>query len=223
MMKAITIVGFGDSITEAAVNMPDTGLRWLNRLERKLNALAPENCRFQVFNAGVGGNSAREAMARMETDVLRHDPDWVLLEFGGNNNDPAHPERVVPPAEFKLHLAHFRALLPAKTRVIVITFPPIFPEQHIYWQNPAYRPYLEQTQATMGIDCYIEITRQFAAENHYPLFDLNRVLVELGKSHGHDRYTLPDGVHLTAAGNAVLADGMLALLRDQRNAAVEQR
>jgi len=215
LSQKIKIVGFGDSITEATTNMPDVSLRWLNRLEVKLNALAPERCRFQIFNAGVGSNSAREAMARMDRDVLSNDPDWILLEFGGNNNDPSDPARVVPPAEFQTHLAHFRERLPAKTRVLVITFPPVFTAWHIYWKDPRYREYLERTEAEMGIDRYVEITRQFAAENHYPLFDLNQVLTKLIRVNDHDRYTLPDGVHLTSVGNAVLADGIFQLLRSQ--------
>ena len=80
------IVAFGDSITEGLAGGITPEQNWLNQLSKKLGS------GFELVNAGVGGNSSREAMARYERDVLAHDPDIVLLEFGGNNHDPA-PER----------------------------------------------------------------------------------------------------------------------------------
>ena len=80
------IVAFGDSITEGRAGGITPEQNWLNLLGQKLGS------DFELFNAGVGGNSAREAMGRFEKDVLSHAPDVVLLEFGGNNHDPA-PER----------------------------------------------------------------------------------------------------------------------------------
>jgi len=215
--KSITIVGFGDSITEATTQMPDPADRWLKLLQRRLSSAFPETD-FTVINAGIGGNSAREAMARLDKDVLSHHPDWILLEFGGNNNDPSNLERVVKPPEFIALLERFKNSLPSTTRVIVITFPPVNREQHIYWRSPLYRPYLEQTLVEMGIERYIEITRCFAAEHHYPLFDLHRELTELGRVNGTGKYTLEDGVHLTKDGNVVLGEGVFLLLQAQLTA-----
>lgn len=51
------IVAFGDSITESVIGIrPEEN--WLRLLQAKLGDRAV------AFNAGVGGNSAREAMAR---------------------------------------------------------------------------------------------------------------------------------------------------------------
>lgn len=210
--REVTIVGFGDSITQAATQMPDDNMRWLKILDKKLTASFP-NSTFNVINAGIGGNSTREAMARFEKEVLAHQPDFILLEFGGNNNDPTKPARRVPPEEFQELLNCFKAALPVATKVIVITFPPIIPEQHIYWKDPKFREYSAATEATMGIEVYRALTRVFAKQNNYPLYDLNEELVTLGKVHGQERYTLPDGVHLTAEGNRVLAEGVFASLK----------
>ncbi|MFA5204411.1 MAG: GDSL-type esterase/lipase family protein [Lentisphaeria bacterium] len=215
MRKNITIVGFGDSITEAKTELPDERKRWLNLLGAKLARFRPENT-YAVINAGIGGNSAREAMARLDRDVLAHHPDIVLLEFGGNNNDPTSPERQVTPAEFTGLLQRFKALLPPQTSVIVITFPPVWEDQHVYWRHPQYKDYLQKSEGrgdgAMGLDRYRDITRVFAREHGFPLFDLHQRLLELGQRNGRERYTLPDGVHLTEEGNRVLADGVFEIL-----------
>jgi lysophospholipase L1-like esterase len=41
MKRGMTIVGFGDSITEAACGMPDASKRWLSVLKVKLMAAFP--------------------------------------------------------------------------------------------------------------------------------------------------------------------------------------
>ena len=104
---AITIVGFGDSITQATIQMPDENKRWLNVLQAKLAATFPGK-RFNVVNSGIGGNSTREAMARFESAVRAHEPDWVVLEMGGNNEDLAHPERIVGVEEFRTLLDKYQ-------------------------------------------------------------------------------------------------------------------
>ncbi|OGV54418.1 MAG: hypothetical protein A2017_03830 [Lentisphaerae bacterium GWF2_44_16] len=213
MKKKITIVGFGNSITEAKTRMPDENKRWLKILERKLSEFCAD-ADFTVINSGIGGNSAREAMARFDRDVLAHSPDYVLLEFGGNNNDPARPERRVPPEEFRGLLKRFREGLPAKTKVVVITFPPVFRDLHSYWKNPLHMEYLQSSLEKMGVEAYIKITKEFAEKSGYPLYDFHRELLELGKINGREKYTQDDGVHLTEDGNMVLAEGVFEKLKN---------
>ena len=72
---------------------------------------------------------------------------------------------------------------------------------------------------TGGIDKSVEpyraITREFARANGFPVYDLHQALLALGREHGRMTYTLADGIHLTEAGNAVLAEGVFRILRDQ--------
>ena len=65
----------------------------------------------------------------------------------------------------------------------------------------------------MGLEKYVALTRAFATENKYPVFDLHQVLADLGKANGREKYTLPDGVHLTETGNKVLAEGVFDILK----------
>ena len=210
----VTIVGFGDSITEAVIGMPDENKRWLNILKRTLSESFKEHD-FKVINSGIGGNSAREAMVRFEKDVTAHKPDFVILEFGGNNEDLANPGRLVNLEEFRTLLDKYKHGLPAKTKTIIVTFPPVLDDLHAYGKNPAFKDYYHRTG---GIDKsaepYREITRKFAKENGFPVFDFHKKLLVLGQLNGRMTYTMNDGVHLTEHGNEILAEGIFNVLKD---------
>ena len=209
----ITIVGFGDSITQAVVGMPDENKRWLNILKEKLSAHFKEH-RFTVINSGIGGNSAREAMARFEKDVVAKDPDFVILEFGGNNNDIANPARIVSLKEFKTLLDKYKQDLPAKTKTIIVTFPPDLDDLHASGKNPAFAEHLRQSGGIdKSLEPYRAITREFAKSNGFPVYDFYRELLALGKANGRMTYTMNDGVHLTAQGNLTLAEGVFDILK----------
>lgn len=210
MSTDITIVGFGNSITQATTQMPEEHKRWLNVLNSRLTMAFP-NHRFKVVNSGVGGNSAREAMARFERDVLAHHPDWVLLEFGGNNDDPVVPSRRVTEDEFRGHLKVFRNRLPAKTKVMVITFPSVVDERI----SSGREWYQQFGGPNAALERFRVLTRTFAAEHGFPLVDLSEATRREIASENGNRYILADGVHLTAAGNRLLAEMVFDVLRKE--------
>ncbi len=192
------IVAFGDSITRASIGIEPDGKNWTTIMGEKLGD------DYEVVNAGFNGNSAREAMARYQKDVLAHDPDVVLLEFGGNNNDPWNKERQVGLPEFEKHLADFRAGLPQKTKVVVITFPPIITEKHAIHQS------FPDWDLDRNLEPYRDITRKFAADNQYVLFDLHREMYP-------QRYQLilDDGVHINQQGQYYLADKLIEVMKKE--------
>lgn len=82
----ITIVAFGDSVTHGALG--DDRLHYEtvyhNLLKKKLNAVrdyVPVN----VINAGIGGITAAQSLDRMESQVMAHNPDLVIICFGLND------------------------------------------------------------------------------------------------------------------------------------------
>lgn len=205
-----TIVGFGDSIAEAA-QMSDENKRWLNVLKRLLAETFPED-EFCVINAGVGGNSDREKIARLEKDVLVHDPDYILLEFGGNNSDPNRPERRVSLKEAEECLETVRKSISAKTGLAVITFPPVIDEQHIYYGHKFFQ---DKGGLEACTERYRAVSRDFAKRNHLPLIDFGRELAAKMKVDGANVYILPDGVHLTEQGNQELANLVFETLKSE--------
>ena len=86
--KHVTLVAFGDSITENN-NWTLGGRNWVQHLECHINSIFPH--RTTVINSGVGGDSLPACFDRLDRDVLRFQPDIVIVSFGTNdciNEDP---------------------------------------------------------------------------------------------------------------------------------------
>src|SRR5829696_1498646 len=54
---------------------------WTAMLANRIHLEYPER-RIRYLNAGVGGHSSRQMLARFETDILTHRPQWLLLSAG---------------------------------------------------------------------------------------------------------------------------------------------
>ena len=69
------VVCFGDSVTAGY---------GVNR-DQAFPALVAEKLEIPVLNVGVDGDTTADALARLDRDVLAHDPFLVVVEFGGND------------------------------------------------------------------------------------------------------------------------------------------
>ena len=71
------LICFGDSIT--ARELFDNGTERLTpRLQRAFNE-------WKIINAGISGDNTRDALNRLENDVLKYEPDVVIILFGAND------------------------------------------------------------------------------------------------------------------------------------------
>lgn len=82
----INIVVFGDSITHGAFDFGEVDFEncYVTKLAKKLNRKSnymPVN----VINAGIGGLTAVRSIPRLESQVLVHNPDLVIVCFGLND------------------------------------------------------------------------------------------------------------------------------------------
>ena len=82
----INIVAFGDSVTHGAfgAGQIDYEAVYWNQLKKKLveyRNYIPIN----VINAGIGGIDAKSSIKRIDTQVLNHTPDLVIVCFGLND------------------------------------------------------------------------------------------------------------------------------------------
>ena len=74
---------FGDSICFGQlVNAPKT---WAVKLSLELNKIENVKNSFIVQNAGVNGNTTRQALLRIHYDVISHKPDFLIIQFGMND------------------------------------------------------------------------------------------------------------------------------------------
>ena len=82
----ITIVAFGDSVTHGAFSLGeiDQESAYWNILKKRILQIrnyVPIN----VINAGIGGCCAKDSVERMDSQVLKHDPDLLIVAFGLND------------------------------------------------------------------------------------------------------------------------------------------
>ena len=191
------VVAFGDSITEGVIGIrPEEN--WMRLVQEEFGDAV------RMCNAGVGGNSAREAMMRYDRDVLGRKPDVILLEFGGNNHDPQNRRRNVSDEEFKAILEDYASRVPNGVRVIAVTFPPIKDEWHAYGRHPAIKDGLDEAMQSQR-----EILRSFARDRGWPIVDLYAAMKDR-----REEVLLSDGVHLNPVGQRVFADMVGAALKE---------
>lgn len=80
--KFVTIVAFGDSITQVN-HTTHGGLNWTGYLAMGMYHVFPEG--FTIINSGISGDSMAGGLKRLDRDVLRFNPDIVIISFGMND------------------------------------------------------------------------------------------------------------------------------------------
>lgn len=200
------IVAFGDSMTKCSAQVP--AKRWPALLQSKLNATFKAR-EFEVINAGVGGNTSREGLARIKTDVLAYSPNLTLVEFGGNDATTDHL-RSVSFAEFDRNLSSIARLLKTVGSAIAwLSFPPVLDMWHGANSISSIDAF-EKFYPMGGINQYIHEYRRrvrLRAQKNKDLFiDLYGGIRDVLEQDHPARFILSDGVHFTDIGARLAAD-----------------
>jgi hypothetical protein len=84
--RSVVYVALGDSVTAGWLEhgVLDSDAAYPSLFRRRLAGLFPQ-AMISVVNAGLGGESADGALARLERDCLRHDPQLVTVCLGLND------------------------------------------------------------------------------------------------------------------------------------------
>ena len=163
----ITIVAFGDSVTHGALldNYNYETVYW-NRLRRKILAVrdyVPVN----VIDAGIAGISAKSSLGRIESQVLAHNPDLVIVCFGLNDVNGTLEE----------YLASLRTIFEKCTAsgADVIFMTPNMLNTYVADDAPEkYREYAAKTadmQNSGRMDKYMNAAKELAHEMNVPVCD----------------------------------------------------
>lgn len=177
-----TVVCLGDSITHAGY-------------PAILEKLLP----VRAINAGVGGDTTRKALKRLEADVLAHRPEAVVMFFGANDSRQDAPGSQVPIDEYEANLGELvERCQKAGAKVLLGTMPPISPEPY-YKRHPR-----EKYEPLGGLERIVESYRAAAlrvatAKGAQPL-DLNQLL------RAKPEWMNPDGVHPSPRGKEIIAE-----------------
>jgi lysophospholipase L1-like esterase len=155
----------------------------------------------QVINAGISGHRVPNLQKRLQRDVLNHKPNVVVIYIG--INDVWHAARGTPAPAYEAGLKDLITRIKAGGAKVVLCTPTVIGEK-----KDGGNGFDKQ------LDQYSDISRKVAAENEVPLIDLRKAFVEwLAQNNPNnvDKGLLTgDTVHLNKAGNALVAEKMLA-------------
>lgn len=219
-----TIVFTGDSITDAgrerdfdakaAMAKDDGGQTWcgtglgggyVRDIVHFLNARRPE-LGLRCVNTGVSGDTVAELEARWDKDVIAFQPDWLSILIGVNDI-----ERSANQGRTEVNVQGYekiyRRLL---TRVLKET-----PAKLILW-HPffAVTPNPCAPNAEKYLDSYIAVVDRLAAEigpRCVAVIPTQKLFAEAAKKRWAE-FWLPDGVHPTGPGHAMMADAFLRVV-----------
>ena len=200
----LRIYFFGDSICFGQYVSPH--LTWVHHLSRWVtDRIAERGMQCLVQNPSVNGNTTRMALERMPYDVLAHNPDVVLVQFGMNDCNYWRTDNGVPrvsPAEFEANLIDIvdRCFHAGARSVLLNTNHPTTRTQgEVY---PGKGSYEESNRS------YNAIIRSVAAsyDGNVRLCDIEAVFRNAGGELA--QYVLEDGLHLSVAGHRLYVEAV---------------
>ncbi len=183
-----TLVAFGDSLTALS--------SW--------SQLAAENLNMALVNAGIGGNTSADGLARFERDVAANDPDFVTIAFGTNDFvrlSGTQPKVSLP--NFKKNIETIVDKVEALDAVPVLFTAP-------YVREDAYPGDYGQGGITAALDEYNAVIREVAAAKAVDLVDMRKMCADYELS----EFLVADGVHLSDVGRDAYAATLTAYLEE---------
>lgn len=166
-----------------------------------------------VYNKGIGGQNSREGLARFNKDVLAHKPDFVFIYFG--LNDALNESKFVDVDDYIANLSK----MIAAARAAHIT--PIFADIHHVDVEALLKRHKKDAYGEEGpqkkIDRYNAALHQLAQREKVTLVEWNRIADQAMTDHPDRAIRQPDGVHLTPAGNTLLAESFRRAVPDLRD------
>jgi lysophospholipase L1-like esterase len=191
-----TIVAIGDSITQQG--------GYLRDIDAVLTQLYPEMKLAKVVNKGIGGQKAEDLLARFEKDVVQLKPTYVTISIGINDvwhrvKNPHDPKVL---AAYRENVAKMVDMAQAAGIKVILLTPTIIEEK-------------ADSEGNRRLVGYVDAIKQIAAEKKCQLVDLHDLFLKIVKMRPDDfpeKSLTTDGVHMNAAGNGLMAIGVLRAL-----------
>lgn len=211
---------FGDSTTATRSGAVDKV--YAQRVQERLKDLGSS---LTVHNAGVGGNSTRDAKKRFDADVLRHKPRLIVMQFGLNDSS-VEVWRKPPATEPRVSLAEFETNLRTMigqarqqgVKVILMTTNPqrwTSKLKELYGRAP-YHPDDPDGFDAPVLAPYNEAVRKLAKELDVPLVDIHDAYPAYASKHNLtiDQLLL-DGMHPTDQGHQLVTELLVPVIQEQ--------
>jgi lysophospholipase L1-like esterase len=201
--KKIKIVFFGDSITQAGVQ--PTG--YITKLDSVIKQLhLPDS--IELAGAGIGGNKVYDLYLRMDEDVLKKNPDVVVIYVGINDVwHKASSGTGTDPDKFERFYRAIIKKLQEKNIKVILCTPSVIGERND-----------NSNQQDGDLNQYSTIIRTMAKDLSLPVCDLHKAFADYLKvnnaSNQEKGILTSDRVHLNEKGNLFVAMEMWKALQN---------
>jgi acyl-CoA thioesterase-1 len=194
------VVFLGDSVTRAVRPGVTSDQTFCTLFEKGFRA---SGVPIEAINAGVGGNTTADALARFERDVLARKPGFVVIMFGLNDSwiDEGKTASRLTVTQYRDNLRSMIATLKARgTRVVLMTPNPAIAPKYGPERNVTLRP-------------YVEAVREIAQVEGLPLIDVYGRFAELALEGVELNTLFTDAMHPNPAGQRVIAEMLITRFR----------
>ncbi len=222
-----TIVVYGDSISRGII-FDDIQRKHALLLENFPN-IVREKIKAIIHNAAKFGSTLGEGLQRLQNDVLKRNPDIVLIEFGGNDCDFKWDQIAENPAgEFQpntdcsLFSAMLKELVQKLSAMdivpVLVTLPPLDPERYFNWisrnSDDAKQNILKWMGSVSKIyswqERYNAAILRVAEQTKTRIIDIRSAFLE---SIDYTKYLCDDGIHPNKEGHRLIADKILEYIK----------
>ena len=234
MMDGQVVAFLGDSITEHLVavsdwmetqtdGLPPVGTQvrvdrhenrgWTTILANRIHLAYPER-RIGYINAGIGGNSSRQMLARLDADILAHHPRWLLLSAGvvevRRTYQPDRAKEVVPLDDYATNLTNMISkALNGGTQVILLE-----PTPHARPVTDGPAELTSQDVNTLTRQ-YATAMRQVSLETGVGFVPLFESILQIEQRLAGKVSLYADEVHLNARGDLLYSQLVFQYLESQ--------
>ena len=171
-----------------------------------------DNVRF--FNCGIPGGTCKTALEHLETDVLRHKPTHIVLEFGINDSGYGIFQKRITQStwdffqdcfeEYKKNLKTLCEISKEKNISVILCTPAPYDEYSEHDTTP-------KAGMSASMAAYAQYVRGFAHESGLPLCDYHQALSKALRT-GEEILYYPDRVHPNDRGSYLMAKCFLDCL-----------
>lgn len=173
----------------------------------------------QLINAGKGGNNTLDLLARVDKDVLIHQPELVILMVG--TNDFLNSKKMIDYSAYKSNLTEIVKKLKSEGMTLLIMSPPPVDSAYLFKRHDKN---LYVAAPNQILDSASQILQKIAFENDALFLNLFEKFSALDlPKHNEDLFFrnqmnsgVKDGVHPTALGYHFIAEQVFQFLKRQK-------
>lgn len=198
-MIKTTIVGFGDSLTYGYGIK--SSICFINRLDKYMPEYFPL-ISWNIINSGINGDTTENALKRIEKDVLKYNPNIVLILFGTNDTSNYSGQKITLDM-YKNNLAEIIKKIKSHNNRTGLNF--CIPIPLIITPPPVYDKAASGFTTNKKVMDYGEGAKEIAKKYNCPIIDFYNYLLDESEGN-YINYLQEDGVHLSEKGYDCLYD-----------------